>query len=159
MRFLKKCIRNTFLHIRKFLAISISLQICLFSTTLSIVSAQTVNIRNLDKIFRYQSIPAFTKWHDQTFQNQDSDSSVSLKTRIKCLHVWMLFTALYKQNFITVVLLWCVQWCTRPSAPRISDLVQPLSSSLISRSLTGEASHMDRERDWEVLSQPCGDQG
>lgn len=35
----------------------------------------------------------------------------------------------------------------------------PPTLSTPSLCLTGEASHMDWERDWEVLSQPCGDQG
>lgn len=44
---------------------------------------------------------------------------------------------------------------TKPS----SSALTPLTLSARSLQLTGEASHMDWKRDWEVLSQSCGDQG
>lgn len=50
-----------------------------------------------------------------------------------------------------------LRWCV--SVMQLSSALTPLTLSTASLCLTGEASHMDRERDWEVLSQPCGDQG
>lgn len=48
---------------------------------------------------------------------------------------------------------WVLQWSSpAPCSP-------PLTLSTASLCLTGEASHLDWQRDWEVLSQPRGDQG
>lgn len=55
--------------------------------------------------------------------------------------------------FRRVALVMCVVVMQPSSALALLNLSTP------SLCLTGEASHMDWQRDWEILSQPCGDQG
>lgn len=100
-----------------------------------------------------------TSTHPDTLPYVLSNNLKDTWMRLLCLKS-VLSSPLYKHNLsLSFPPCHSGDVCRCDAVQLSSALTPPPTLSTPSLCLTGEASHMDWERDWEVLSQPCGDQG